>query len=188
MSVQGGRLIPAQLDDDPEVKTVLEIDFGLRCFFCVLKQSAVGWLSLGCVGTSAPFKDSFELRRVASPTWYDLVIWGGGMGCGGGYCASSFSVFHVARGRMYEVFQVQDSVNTFCFQKESKIGLPDDEPADPGIIVVRSKAAAKWPPPAFSKIRPETSCTVYRWRPNDFLFHPDRAAAEKRCGPPFRNR
>ena len=169
------------------METVLEIDFGLRCFFCVLKQSAVGWLSLSCVGTSARLKTSFELRRVASPTWYELVVRGRGMGCGGGYCASSFSVFHVARSRMYEVFRVEDSVDTFCLHKESKIRLPDEQPADPGIIVVRRKAAAKRPPPACAKIRPETSCTVYRWRPSDLLFHPDEAAAEKRCGPSFRN-
>ncbi len=94
-SVLRARLVPVQLDEDSGMEAILEIDFGMVSYRCVFKETAAGWLFLGDVGASAPFGENFELRRIASPKWPDLVVRNHGMPCGGGYCASSVSVYHL---------------------------------------------------------------------------------------------
>ncbi len=83
---------------------------------------------------------------------------------------------------MYEVFAVEDSVTTFCFEKKSRIRWPYEGPADPGMIVVRTTEAMTGHPLACAKVRHANSCMVYRWRASDLQFHPDKAAAVRRCG------
>ena len=116
------------------------MDWGGSVSICALKQLQKGWASLGCVAALAPFQKSFELRHVTSSAAQDIVVHSDGSGCGGGYCAGSLTVLHIAVGRLHRVFETEDRVSAWCFIQETRVRLPDDRPVDPGFIVVEHHA------------------------------------------------
>lgn len=124
-----------------------------------------------------PFAESFELRQVTSPQRQDIVVHSRGIGCGGGYCASTFGILHVTGGRQYEVFRVEYGVNTICFEKSVRILMPD-----PGFLVVRSEVqGASGAAPICAAVRRERHCSALRWDARRLAFVSDKAATDKRC-------
>lgn len=171
------RLVEAQLDADSDQEVILEMDLSIWVAVCVLDRAGTAWYSLGCLVTSLVFGESFELRKVTSAKTHDVIVRSRGTGCGGGYCASSYGILHVTDGKLYEVFQVEDSVSTICFEKDTRISMPE-----PGLILLLSESrAASGAAPICAPVRREARCSALRWDAGSLAFVNDKAVTEKRC-------
>jgi len=171
------RLVSGQLDDDSEPESILAVDITMILVVCVLDRSNAVWFSTGCTSVVNDLSEGFALRRVTSSNYDDLVTESGGIGCGGGYCAHSTGIFHLAGGRLYEVFRENSAVTTLCYEKSVRIQFPTA-----GMIVIRSETTGRGAPPLCGPVRREKACTAYRWNLTDRKFSIDRDATKKRCG------
>lgn len=184
LPVNSINLSALQMDRDEELEQVLEVDTSLSRLIRVYDSINRSWQEVGQVDVMPP-AGVMELafREVVERGAKDLVLTTAGGGCGGGYCATGLSVWHLHKGRLVEVFGTNGSVSTMCFQESSPVILPDPERSERGYLIVRTsrEAMAPLPPVCGKPERPTRTCTAYRWDAGKVRFVADPANTTRRC-------
>lgn len=184
LPIESVKLFAIQMDSDPELEQVLEVDTISSRLIRVYDNVDGGWREVGQVNLLPSSELSgITFHEVVEAKSNDLVLSAPGGGCGGGYCATGLSVWHLQAGQLVQVFATNESVDTVCFRESTSVMLPDAERSERGYLVVRTSRESMVPlaPICGKPERAMRTCSAYRWDAGKGSFVADPGNTARRC-------
>ena len=184
LPVNSIKLFAVQMDGDAELEQVLEVDTGVSRLIRVYDKLDRSWREVGQIDVLPPAGvREVAFHEVVERGANDVVVSAPSGGCGGGYCATGLSIWHLHKGRLVEVFTTNESVATMCFREATSVVLPDTDRSERGYLIVRTSREAMAPlaPVCGKPERATRTCTAYRWDAAEVGFVADPANNTRRC-------